>query len=237
MAGPGWSLMLAAAVVATGCGTHAPPPPAEPTTAVQRADPATVDLATKATITQADLGAGWVVTTPASEPGPATTDECGAGTPFAALPPGARRLGEQLKIENTKWFVFSSSAVFPDEAAAKAWVETRKSPAYVDCRRAAIEKEQKATDPRVTVITAATTAEGLGAGGFEAYARYQVQADVGVGPQDANGSFARHTYRVSRTVITLSIDTVSDPADPPTLGTKVSEDVTKALTAVYARIG
>lgn len=237
MAGPGWSLMLAAAVIATGCGPNPPPPPAGPTTAVQRADAATVDLATKATITQADLGAGWVVATPASEPGPVTPDDCGAGTTFAALPPGARRLGAQLKIENTKWFVFSSSAVFPDEAAAKAWVETRKSPAYVDCRRLAIQKEQQATDPRFTVITAATTAEGLGASGFEAYARYQVQADVGAGPQDVNASFARHTYRVSRTVIALSIDTVSDPADPPTLSTKMSEDVTKALTAVYARIG
>lgn len=61
-------------------------------------------------------------------------------------------------------------------------METRKSPAYVDCRRLAIEKEQQATDPRFTVITAATTAEGLGASGFEAYARYQVQADVGAGP-------------------------------------------------------
>lgn len=109
-------------------------------------------------------------------------DDCGAGTPFATLPAGARQLGAHFKFENAQWFVVTSSAVFPDEATARSWTQTGMSPAYVECRR------------------------------------------------------VTHTYRVGRTVIAVSIDVLSLPSDPPTLNAKMADDVTKALTAVYARI-
>jgi hypothetical protein len=239
------------AVVLTGCGTQTAAPPTtsgEPTTAPSttaqpapavsptpspRADAATVDLATKATITQADLGGVWTVYAPAKEPDPLAETDCAAGSPVAGLPSGARQSGAQLKYGAATWYVSTSSAVFADEATAKAWVEVRKSDTFVECRRAEHEVQQKALDPQLSVVTDRTTAPGLGTAGYEAYAQYQVKA----GAQTANGSFARHTYRLGRTVIALSIDIAVSPGDPPNLETTVSDDVTRALTAVYGRIG
>jgi hypothetical protein len=201
-----------------------------------KADAATVALATAATITQADLGAGWTVFSAPKPAEPVSGTDCAAKSTFAELPLDARRLGAQLQMEGVRWYVFSAAAVFPDGAKAQSWVDTRKDAGYIDCRRIELEKEQKATDARFLVATEATTTAGLGTGGYEGYVRYQLKADIGAGPQNSNASFDRHTYRVGRTVVTVSIDILSATTDPPGLETKMSEAVTRALTNVYARI-
>jgi hypothetical protein len=99
-----------------------------------------------------------------------------------------------------------------------------------------LEKEQKATDARFVVATEATTTEGVGTDGYEGCTRYQLKADIGAGPENSNASFDRHTYRVGRTVITVAVDILSENTDPADLTKKMSDDVTRALTAVYARI-
>lgn len=116
-------------------------------------------------------------------------------------------------------------------------MEFRKSPAFLECRRVELEKGRQAGDSRFSVALARTTSDGLGQNGFEAYALYQLTADVGSGPHNSNATFARHTYRVGRTVITLSIDIATENTDPPDLDTRVSNDVTRALATFYQRIG
>ncbi len=233
--------MLLAVIVATGCSSQTAPPqqppePASTTTATQPVDAATTELADKATITQADIGDRWTVHTEAKAAEGFGDGSCAEGTVADALPLDARRTGAVFQAENATWYVGSNAAVFPDEATATEWVETRKSAPYVECLRAEFEQGQKEADPRFTVALASTTTEGVGTQGFEAYALYQVMADVGSGPQNANGTIARHTYRVGRTVISLAIDIATNPNDPPDLQQVVSTDVHRALSAVYARL-
>jgi hypothetical protein len=246
--GSGWSRLVLVSVVAVfvvACvGTEQPaarsatptsaPSTAAPSTAA--ADDVTVAKATAATITREDLGAGWTVYSAAKPAEPLSASDCAAKSTFAELPSGARRLGAQLQMEGVRWFVFSASAVFPDEAKARGWVDTRRSADYIECRRVEIEKEQQATDTRFQVVTEATTTAGLGTGGYEGYVRYQLKADVGAGPQNSNASFDRHTYQVGRTVVAVSIDILSAKTDPANLEAKMSADVTRALTSVYRRI-
>lgn len=87
------------------------------------------------------------------------------------------------------------------------------------------------------MATEATTTAGVGTDGYESYVHYQLKADIGAGPENSNASFDRHTYRVGRTVITVAVDILSQNTDPADLTKKVSDDVTRGLTAVYARIG
>ncbi|NUT95273.1 MAG: hypothetical protein HOY78_24930 [Saccharothrix sp.] len=241
-------LVAFTAVVVAGCGADTPTAVAPatststdaPTTTTApppRADAATTDLAMKATITPADLGDAWTLHADGHESEPVPADDCAAGSPIADLPAGARHVGPQVKTRDARWFVYSNSAVFPDEGTAVKWVEFRKSPTFLECRRVELEKGQQATDSRFSVSLERTTTDGLGQNGFESYALYQLKADVGSGPQNSNATFARHTYRVGRTVITLSIDIAAETTDPADLDTRVSNDVTRALTTAYQRIG
>lgn len=237
-------LVLAAVFGVAGCGASPVPPPTTTsdattttTTTRPRADAATAGLAAGATITLADLGEAWMLHAEGHEGEPVAADDCAAGTPPADLPTGARWSGGQFKTREARWFVHSASAVFPDEATAVKWVEVRKSASYVECRRAEIERGQRTADPRSSVAVAATTSPGLGANGFEGYVLYQLKADTGGGAQDSNANFARHTYRVGRVVVALSLDIASATTDPPDLTSRVTTDVTRALAAVYQRIG
>lgn len=239
---------MSAAVVlillAAGCAGANPAaaplaaPPSTPTTpalpALPRADQATIDLAVATNITQADLSGTWEVHTPAREAEAVTG--CGANTVLAELPLGARQIGAVLKVPNTTWYVYSSTAVFPDEAAAMKWAQIRNSPEYVECRRGELDSEQRAKDARYSVATESTTAEGIGAGGYEGYTRYQLKADLGQGPQNASGTYDRHTYRSGRVLIGISIDFAAGEKDPPDLHTTIGNDLTRALAAVYGRV-
>ncbi|MEJ2858253.1 MULTISPECIES: hypothetical protein [unclassified Saccharothrix] len=235
-----------AALVLGGCGSGeestAPSvtgdPPSSAQTTTPTADPATTALAQAAVLTPADLGGPWTVFRPESAAEVLAPGDCGYDSAYAKLPLSARHVGPQLQRGEAKWYVSSAAAVFPDEAGAKEWVEIRKSGEYVECRRAALEKEQKdAGDQRLSVKTAETTGPGLGQNGYEGYVRYQLHADTGGGVQPANGSFSRHTYRVGRTVISVSVDVVSGQSDPPELADQVANEITKGLTAAYARVG
>lgn len=238
-------LALAVVIGIAGCGADPAGATPGPTTSQStssttttasppRADASTTDLATKATITLADLGDAWTVHADGRESDSVAVDDCAAGRPAAALPAGARWTGSQFKTREARWFVYTASAVFPDEPTALEWVEVRKSAPYVECRRAEIEKGQQSADPRFSVAVAQTTTEGLGSNGFEAYVLYHLKADVDTGPRNSNATFAHHTYRVGRTVVALSIDIASDNTDP---ADHVTTDVTRALTAVYQRVG
>ncbi|MEU7527174.1 hypothetical protein AB0A74_15680 [Saccharothrix sp. NPDC042600] len=236
---------VVSALALAGCGggeeSTAPSvtgdPPRPTTSAAPTADPATTALAQAAVLTPNDLGGPWAVFRPETAAEALTEGDCGYDTQYAKLPLSARHVGPQLQRGDAKWYVSSTSAVFPDESGAKEWVETRKSGAYVECRRAALEKEQKdAGDQRLSMKTAETSGPGLGENGYEGYVRYQLHADTGDGPQPANGSFSRHTYRVGRTVISVSVDVVSSENDPPDLPDKVAEEVKKGLAAAFARV-
>ncbi|CAL9502255.1 hypothetical protein SUDANB95_03437 [Actinosynnema sp. ALI-1.44] len=238
-------LVVAAVFGVAGCGASPVPPAAttsEPTTTTTtttrpRADAATADLASRATITLTDLGESWMLHAEGREGEPVADDDCAAGTVLADLPTGARWSGGQFKTREARWFVYSASAVFPDEATAVKWVEVRKSATYVECRRAEIERGQRTADPRFSVAVAETTGPGLGTNGFEAYVLYQLKADTDGGARDSNANFARHTYRVGRVVVSLSLDISSATTDPADLTSRVTTDVTRALAAVYERIG
>lgn len=240
-----WLRVLAVSTLAlTGCASGedstAPSvtgnPPSPTTSTPPTADPATTALAQAAVLTQADLGGPWTVFRPESAAEALVEGDCGYGTGYAKLPLSARHVGPQLQRGEAKWYVSSTSAVFPDEAGAQEWVQTRKSSDYIECRRAALEKEQRdAGDQRLSVKTAETTGPGLGQNGYEGYVRYQLHADTGGGAQPANGSFSRHTYRVGRTVISVSVDVVSNENDPPDLPDTVSNEIAKALATVYGR--
>ncbi|MEU5695205.1 hypothetical protein [Actinosynnema sp. NPDC020468] len=217
-----WFLLV---VLLAGCGSTPPPPP------VLRADEATTASATRATITAGDLGPSWTADLPPRESEPVAADDCAAGTLYATLPPGARQTGTRFRYGGTSWYASSAAAVFPDEPGARGWVEIRKSSEYVECRRAELERSQRAADDHLSVATRETTTGGLGVGGYQAYSLYQVRS----AGQDANGTFARHVYRVGRTVVSVSVDITAAPSDPPNLGATVSSDLGHALAAVYAR--
>ncbi|TWP54198.1 hypothetical protein FKR81_01150 [Lentzea tibetensis] len=232
-------ILLAAGCAGANPAAAPPAPPAAPpstttTPALPRADQATIDLALATTITQADLSGTWEVYTPAREAEPVTG--CGDKSPLADLPAGARQLGPVLKVPNSTWFVYSSSAVFPDEAAAIKWAQLRNTPEYVECRRGELDSEQHAKDARYSVVTESTTAEGIGVGGYEGYTRYQLKADLGQGPQNASGTYDRHTYRSGRVMIGISIDFAAGEKDAPDLHTTIGNDLTRALAAVYGRV-
>lgn len=221
---------ILAVLVVTACGQ----PVAAPRM-TSWADAHVVALAKNANITQADMGGAWVVHAPARDAEPVAG--CTAHTPLADLPAGTRQLGAQLKVPNTKWFVYTSSVIFPDEMAAARWGLVRGSTEYVECRRGELEKEQKAADDRLFVQTDMTTGDGVGTNGYESFVRYQLKFDAGAGAQNARGTFDRHTYRLGRIVVVVNIDMAPSETDPEGLYDMVYGDVTRALTAVFARTG
>ncbi|MEJ2853312.1 MULTISPECIES: hypothetical protein [unclassified Saccharothrix] len=247
MGGSRWwrVVVLSVAVVVAGCGggggstggESAPATGAESssaTTSPSRADAATADLAVRATLAQADVGPQWTVYSPAKESDPVPADGCDAGTPYARLPVGARYTGPQLQRTGSERFVGTNSSVFPDDAAAVEWVEARKAPTHVECRRSRLEKEVAAGDARNTIVVVETDPKGAGEG-VQEYVRYQLHVDAGSGPQGTGVTFTRATYRVGRAVIVVSIDQRPGPNDPADLEATMTTELSQALEKVFAR--
>lgn len=230
------------AVPMGACGGSGSPaakkPPASTTTSTTAApaDQATIELAKKAYLTAEDLGAAWVVDTPPMQTQADTACDTAPDDPILALAPGAIQAGPAVHYKATKYYLGSLSIVFPTEAAATRWIEIRKSPAFVECRRAQLEADQKRADKRFTIVTRATTTDGLGQQGFEVYTRYQSRVDEGQGVRDANGTLDRYIYRLGRTVIAVTHDTVASDTDPKDLATRFNDESYRALLGAYRRV-
>lgn len=250
MPNSGWVrvVALSAVVGLSGCGGGDGGGAAGPTTAPtsgesapattpspSRADAATADLAIRATMAQADAGPQWTVYSPARESDPVPSDGCDAGTPYARLPAGSRYTGQQLQRSGSERFVSTNASVFPDDAAAREWVEARKAPTHVECRRSRLEKEVKAADARSSIVVTETDPAGAGDGVLE-HVRYQLHVDAGSGPQRTDITYTRSTYRLGRTVVVVSIDQRPGPNDPADLEETMTTELSQALEEVFGRI-
>jgi hypothetical protein len=233
---------MVAALTLAGCGGSSPtakPKVTTTTSTTQKpADPATVDLAKKGVLMAADLGPNWVLDKGA-EAGTIDRKGCGtqAASPILELGAGAFQIGPLVHYKDTKDYLSTAATTFADEAAAQRWIDIRKSPAFIECRRLELEAAEKKNDKRYSVETRQTTTDGVGTQGFEVYTTYQFRYDDTGGVRDANGTFFRFVYRVKRTVIAVSIDRVFLDSDPKDVSQAISDDSYRALSAAYARLG
>ena len=175
------------------------------------ADEASVELATAATLQQADAGDGWSVDT---EGGPRllTPQSCSYRDegPEAALGAGAAQDGPVLQLGDEAAYLSSTSYAFGAEQQAVQWIETIQTSEWSDCT---LERLAAQHDPdgELELELDSRQIEHLGEHGFEAFAQFY--------GRDAEGTIAlvinvMH-HRLGKVVLenTLVRDAALDPAD------------------------
>lgn len=202
------------------------------TAARNKADAATVDLATTATVLAADYPEGWKVQTEAAAR-PVSDNHCEytkAG-PYASLADGAVQNGPTMQLGDNPAFVTSRVFVFPDDAAASAFVTTLNAPAWEKCQLGVLNDFQKKQRTKQESQTETREAEGLGTDRFESYAliRYFDPA----APDDTVGTYESSGFRFGRVVIMVVVEQqFLEPAVQTTFDAQRRE----ALVTQFARV-
>lgn len=203
------------------------------TTAAPRedADQATIDLAKAATLQAADFPEGWKEFR-APQTNELTDASCSyvADGPEASLPNGAAQVGPIMQLRDVQGYVTSFTYVFPDEAAAKEWMEHVRSDDWADCKREALQKFQDDNDGKTDISLESREIETLGEGGFEAYAQFYGR------DADDNVTLATDVfhYRLGRVVIENQLERLSSLPEADWNAVGDGEHV--AASAAYARI-
>jgi hypothetical protein len=230
------ALVLTATLLAAGCGGggdddggSSADTKASTTSTTLGADPTSAQLAKDAQITTADLGAGWKEYRAGEEPSPFTEKCGGVGELRKNVPGGTTTQGPIHQYGDQSVFVQSTVIVFKDDAAAQEYVTRRTSDDYLECFRKSLEKSQKKSDKKLTVVISKNGDPNIGTGGLEGTTRYAVMS----GDQEMAAIY-RDVWRFGRTIVLEGTDL--GQSDDPNIGTVTTDATTNAITAVQRRL-
>lgn len=229
----------ALALLAPGCGggddsSSSSESSSSSTTTTSRpaADAATTALAKDATVLAADYPAGWNVQTEAKTR-EVSEDQCEyeEGGPYAALGEGAAQTGPIMQMGESPAFVSSRGWVFPDEAAAKAFVARINSKEWETCQVVALDDFQKERKMAGRASIDTREASELGQGHFESFAAIKL-ADPAK-PDETIGNYVTSVFRWGR-VVTMVIS--EQQYLEPAAQTAFDGQSYEALSKQFARV-
>lgn len=199
-----------------------------------KADTATAELAKTAAILATDYPEGWKVQTEAATR-PVSDNHCEytEDGPYASLPDGAVQNGPTMQLGDDPGFVTSRVFVFPDDAAASAFITTLNTPAWETCQLKALNDFQKKQSTEQEARMQTREAEGLGTDRFESYA--QIRFVDPAAPDDTTGTYEASTFRFGRVVIMVSVEQqFLEPAVQTTFDAQRREALVKQFARVDA---
>jgi hypothetical protein len=175
------------------------------TTSRPAADAGTTALAKDMAVLATDYPAGWNVQTEAStRPVSKVQCEYTPGSAFAALPEGAGQNGPTMQLGKEPGFVSSRSWVFPDEAAATAFVATINAKAWETCQVDALNDFQKKQKTGQVAVLGTRAADGLGRDNFESYAL--IRYPNAKKPDQDIGTYEVSVFRFGRVVTMVIVE-------------------------------
>lgn len=205
--------------------------PSTTTTSRPEADAATTALAKSMTVLASDYPAGWNVQTAASTR-PVSEQQCEytPGSAYAALPDGAGQNGPIMQLGKEPGFVSSRSWVFPDEAAATAFVATVNAKTWETCQIKALDEFQKKQKTGQHAVLDTRQTDGLGKDNFESYALIKYPNPKK--PDQSIGTYEMELFRFGR-VVTMVITEQQYLA--PAVQTTFNQQAYDALVKQFAR--
>jgi hypothetical protein len=239
------------ALVTSGCGGSTRADPAAPAVAPpKRAATATAeapspaadrDLAAKGVVLQGDLPADWTqyqqgrglirkVRQPSRLGCSAPTGRPGSYPWVVAYDGG---IFQKAKLQR---FISVSAQVFADEAAARSFVATLRSPEFVACWR---KERAKAVASAPGAAPGSTFRAGpveAPSGALEAKLHFIYQARAAGRLVDANGREDMSVYRSGRLVTILAYESVASRKEPRTAAQTTDRDLKRAASLLLARV-
>jgi hypothetical protein len=196
------------------------------------ADAATTALAKDATVLAADYPAGWKVQTEAKTR-EVSKEHCeyAEGGPYAALGDGAGQTGPTMQLGAEPGFVSSRGWVFPDEAAATAFVARINSKEWETCQVEALNDFQKKQKMAARATVETREASELGQDHFESFAAIKL-ADPAK-PDETIGNYVTSVFRWGR-VVTMVIS--EQQYLSPAVQTTFDDQSYEALSKQFARV-
>jgi hypothetical protein len=202
------------------------------TTSRPAADAATTALAKDATVLAADYPSGWKVQTEA-ETREVSEDHCEytEGGAYASLPDGAGQSGPIMQLGEEPGFVSSRAWVFPDEAAATAFVATINEDAWAACQVDALNDFQKKQKTTAQASLDTREASELGQNHFESFAAIKLVDPKK--PDETIGSYVVSVFRWGR-VVTMTI--TEQQFLSPAVQKVFDDQAYEALSKQFARV-
>ncbi len=197
------------------------------------------DAAKQATVTLADLGAGWTVYRRASGFGKVSAKSCGLrfGSPLGTGDRGYT--GPMFEDAAKRSYVYSFAYVFPTEARAKAYTAMRGKPKYIRCQVAGDDAAAKHADRKTFVKVGGSSQPVLGGpNGLEAFYEESAGVKAGDGTDAQTADYVRYTYRHGRVVFLIYVDTglPQDAAAAEEMTTRLSAALDAGAAAINTRL-
>jgi hypothetical protein len=202
------------------------------TTSRPAADAATTALAKDATLLATDYPAGWKVQTEAKTR-EVSEEHCEytEGGAYASLADGAGQTGPIMQLGEEPAFVSSRAWVFPDEAAATAFVATINSKDWETCQIDALNDFQKKQKTTAKASLVSRESPELGQNHFESFAEIKL-ADPAK-PDETIGNYVVSVFRWGR-VVTMTIG--EQQYLEPSVQTTFNDQSYEALSKQFARV-
>jgi len=189
--------------------------------------------AVAANLTIADLGPEWIVY-PSDAPLSGDDDEPCPTELDDVVDDANRAESGVLQLGDRTRFVASDSWVFPDIASAQAFLASRLSDTYAECRRADLEEGADEREPRVYVVVDAVVPSD-GTVPYQGTVGFAAQEEVD-GVRQAIGSYQHNYYLEGTTVIDVFEQQFALADDPPDLSERVRGEVDAAMIIVVDRV-
>ena len=189
------------------------------------------------TLTAADLGPKWRgYKNPPRRHSGDTRLRLHALRPTRGGRPRRTLRGPQTKFAANRSYASSTTAVFPDDATASAWIKIVETSRYKECRRRAFDAQlrRQAKTDRVVRTGLHDPHVGTAVPGGSVYVdftRYNGQYRL-QGRYYTNASYDEFVYRHGRIVITFELDRQTGRANDPrarSVEATLAQGITKVL--------
>lgn len=219
--------------VATAAST-AVSPSAAVTTPTASAAPSASPEALAANLTTADLGSAWQ-RYPSSSPVYGDQNVTACPNPLdERIVKGNQAESPILQRGDRSRFAQSNARVFPDAASAKAFVVSRLTDAYAECRRAELQAGIAAAQPRqFVVVDSVVFSDGKGA--YQGSITLRAEVEVS-GARQVSGSYQHNYYLKGATVIDVFEQQAGLAGDPADLSDRMRDEIDAAMVLVLARV-
>jgi hypothetical protein len=236
-------LLLLGALGLAACGGGSSDSSSEKSTTTKAApvgalDASSNDAAQAASVTAADVGAGWKQYQKAKGLVKIAAKDC--ITKFGSGIVAGEKVYSSALYQGASdtAFIYTTSYVFKTEAGAKAFTAMRTTADFTNCKQAADDAAQKTRDAETSVRVTQTTDPAVGTGGLDAFYVEQAYAKNTDGTEYSNATYYRYTYRVGRVVYVIWVDVgpAPDAASVETLSAQVNKAVADVKAAIDSRV-